>query len=183
MLPKLQRHKDSVRCAALGAEVPGHRQEQLTQTLIVRLLKTYTFLHQSLIVKSQQNRIELVTRPVKQQQLEAAEPLVRSNSLPLAEEKPKRKFFTSSKKRKAQQEAEEAAPVVEEMAQQQLQPRRGRHQQQLQRQLHEQLEERAPPPPPKVPPLKLRIKTVLPPPPPEPAPETDTASSAERYSH
>ena len=39
--------------------VPGHRQKQLTQTLIVRLLKT----HPSLNVKSQENRIELVTRP------------------------------------------------------------------------------------------------------------------------
>ena len=28
---------------ALGAEVPGHRQKQLTQTLIVRLLKTHLF--------------------------------------------------------------------------------------------------------------------------------------------
>ena len=37
VLPELQRYKDSVRCAALGAEVPGHRQQQLTQTLIVRL--------------------------------------------------------------------------------------------------------------------------------------------------
>ena len=34
------------------------------QTLIVCLLKTH-FLHLSLIVKSQQNRIELVTRPVQ----------------------------------------------------------------------------------------------------------------------
>ena len=42
-------------CAALGAEDPGHRQEQLTQTLIVRLLKTH-FLHHSLIVKV--NRLE-----------------------------------------------------------------------------------------------------------------------------
>ena len=41
MLPELQRNKDAVRCAALGAEVPGHRQQQLTQNLIVRLLKTY----------------------------------------------------------------------------------------------------------------------------------------------
>ena len=49
-------------CGALGAEVPGHRQQQLTQTLIVRLKKTH-FLHRSLILKSQQNRIELVTRP------------------------------------------------------------------------------------------------------------------------
>ena len=36
LLPELQRYKDTGRCAALGAEVPGHRQ-QLTQTLIVRL--------------------------------------------------------------------------------------------------------------------------------------------------
>ena len=41
LLPELQRNKDTVRCAALGAEVPGHRQEQLTQTLIVRLLKMH----------------------------------------------------------------------------------------------------------------------------------------------
>ena len=40
---ELQRYKDTVRCAALGAEVPGHRQQQLTQTLIVRLLKTHFF--------------------------------------------------------------------------------------------------------------------------------------------
>ena len=62
LLPELQRHKDTVRCAALGAEVPGHCQEKLTQTLIMRLLKPH-FLHRSLILKSQQNRIELVTRP------------------------------------------------------------------------------------------------------------------------
>ena len=41
LLPELQRYKDTVRCALLGAEVPGHRQQQLTQTLIVRLLKTH----------------------------------------------------------------------------------------------------------------------------------------------
>ena len=41
--PELQRYKDTVRCVALGAEVPGHRQQQLTQTLIVRLLKTHLF--------------------------------------------------------------------------------------------------------------------------------------------
>ena len=41
--PELQRYKDTVRCNALGAEVPGHRQQQLTQTLIVRLLKTQFF--------------------------------------------------------------------------------------------------------------------------------------------
>ena len=62
LLPELQRYKDTVRCGALGAEVPGHRQQQLMQTLIVRLLKTH-FLHRSLILKSQQNIIELVTRP------------------------------------------------------------------------------------------------------------------------
>ena len=43
LLPELQRYKDTVRCAALGAEVQGHRQQQLTQTLIVRLLKTHFF--------------------------------------------------------------------------------------------------------------------------------------------
>ena len=42
-LPELQRYKDTVRCAALGAEVPEHRQQQLAQTLIVRLLKTHFF--------------------------------------------------------------------------------------------------------------------------------------------
>ena len=43
LLPELQRQKDTVRCAVLGAEVPGHRQQQLTQTLVVRLLKTHFF--------------------------------------------------------------------------------------------------------------------------------------------
>ena len=42
---------------------PGHRQKQLMQTLIVVCWKR-TFLGRSLIVKSLQNRIELVTRPV-----------------------------------------------------------------------------------------------------------------------
>ena len=40
--PELQRYKDTVSCAALGAEVPGHSQQQLTQTLIVHLLKTHS---------------------------------------------------------------------------------------------------------------------------------------------
>ena len=40
LLPELQRYMDTFRCAAPGAEVPGHCQKQLTQTLIVRLLKT-----------------------------------------------------------------------------------------------------------------------------------------------
>ena len=41
LLPELQRYKDTVRCAELGAVVPGNCQIQLTQTLIVRLLKTH----------------------------------------------------------------------------------------------------------------------------------------------
>ena len=61
LLPELQRYKDTVRCAVLGAKVPGHRQKQLTQTLIVE----NAFLHPSLVVKNQQNGIELVTRPGK----------------------------------------------------------------------------------------------------------------------
>ena len=44
LLPELQRYKDTLRCGTLGAEVPGHRKEQLTQTLIVRLLETHLFL-------------------------------------------------------------------------------------------------------------------------------------------
>ena len=44
LLSELQRYKDMVRCAALGAEVPGHPgQQYLTQTLMVRLLKTHFF--------------------------------------------------------------------------------------------------------------------------------------------
>ena len=35
-LSELQRNKDTVMCAALRAEVPGHCQQQLTQTLIMR---------------------------------------------------------------------------------------------------------------------------------------------------
>ena len=41
LLPELQRRKDNVRCATLGAEVPGHRQDQLMQTLIVRTLEMH----------------------------------------------------------------------------------------------------------------------------------------------
>ena len=51
MLPEPQRYKD-VKCATLGVEVQGHHQQQLTQTLIVHLLKTHS---RSLIEKSQQN--------------------------------------------------------------------------------------------------------------------------------
>ena len=41
--PEPQRKKDSVSSVELGAEVTGRRQKQLTQTLIVRLLKTHFF--------------------------------------------------------------------------------------------------------------------------------------------
>ena len=40
---ELRGYKDTVRCAVLGAEVPDHRQVQLTQTLIVLVLKTHFF--------------------------------------------------------------------------------------------------------------------------------------------
>ena len=46
LLPELQRYKNTVRCVELGTEVPGHCQQQLTQTfvyLIVRLLKKNFF--------------------------------------------------------------------------------------------------------------------------------------------
>ena len=43
LLPGLQRYKDTIRCGALGAKVPGHCQQKLTQTLILRLLKTHFF--------------------------------------------------------------------------------------------------------------------------------------------
>ena len=56
-------YKDTVtvRRAALGVEVPGHRQQQLT----VRLLKTHFFTQILGCVKSRQIRIELMTRPDK----------------------------------------------------------------------------------------------------------------------
>ena len=44
LLPELQRYKDTVRFGPQGTEVLGHCQEQLTQNLIVRLLKTHFFL-------------------------------------------------------------------------------------------------------------------------------------------
>ena len=43
LLLELQRNKDTVRCSALDAEVPGHRQQQMTQTLIVLLLKKHFY--------------------------------------------------------------------------------------------------------------------------------------------
>ena len=38
LLPEIQRNKGIIRWAAQGAEVSGHFQKLLTQTLIVRLL-------------------------------------------------------------------------------------------------------------------------------------------------
>ena len=43
LLPELQTNEDTVRYAALGTKGPAHSQEQLTQTLIVRLSKTHLF--------------------------------------------------------------------------------------------------------------------------------------------
>ena len=43
LLLELQRIKDTVRRGTLCAEVLGHRQEQIKQTLIVPLLKTRLF--------------------------------------------------------------------------------------------------------------------------------------------
>ena len=41
---ELQRYKDTVRYGSFGTEVQGHHEEQLTQTLIVFLLKSHLFL-------------------------------------------------------------------------------------------------------------------------------------------
>ena len=46
LLCELQRNKATFRCASLCADVPEHRQEQLMQTLIVRLIKTLFLLFQ-----------------------------------------------------------------------------------------------------------------------------------------
>ena len=43
LLLEPHRYKDIVKCVVLGAEVPGHCQEQLTQTLIAHLLKKQLF--------------------------------------------------------------------------------------------------------------------------------------------
>ena len=43
LLSELQRNNDTIRCAALGAEVLGHSQEQLTQALIVGCRKRTCF--------------------------------------------------------------------------------------------------------------------------------------------
>ena len=43
LLLALQRQKDTIWYGALGAEVPEHRQEQLSQALIVDLFKTHPF--------------------------------------------------------------------------------------------------------------------------------------------
>ena len=64
LLPELQRNKDTVRCAALGMEVPGSRQDQLDANPTVRLLKTNLIslfqIGPLLIIKMQQNWTELV---------------------------------------------------------------------------------------------------------------------------
>ena len=49
-----------VRCVMLGAEFPVYRQEQMTQTLIVCLMKTH-FLPP--ILDFEKSNIELLTRP------------------------------------------------------------------------------------------------------------------------
>ena len=41
LLPELQRNKDTIKCAAQGLEVPEQSQKQLTQALIVHLLKMH----------------------------------------------------------------------------------------------------------------------------------------------
>ena len=56
LLQEVQRYKDTIRCDRHAAS------KQLIQTLIVRWLKR-AFLHRSFFVKSQQSKIELVTRP------------------------------------------------------------------------------------------------------------------------
>ena len=43
LLPELQRYMHTVMSPVLGTEVPGQRQEQLTQILIVRLSKMHFF--------------------------------------------------------------------------------------------------------------------------------------------
>ena len=43
LLSEVQINKHSISCAALVTEVPGHCPEQLTKTLIVRLLKMHFF--------------------------------------------------------------------------------------------------------------------------------------------
>ena len=48
LLPELQRIMDTVMYAALGMEVPGHRQDRLTQTLIVTFVEKTLSLFQIL---------------------------------------------------------------------------------------------------------------------------------------
>ena len=61
MLPELQRNKNTVRCALLGAEVSRHHQTTTDANLDCAFVENVY--HRSLILKSQQNRKELVTRP------------------------------------------------------------------------------------------------------------------------
>ena len=45
LLRELQRYKDTVRCGALGTEVPGHRRKQLTLRRLRLLAKHLLFLY------------------------------------------------------------------------------------------------------------------------------------------
>ena len=66
LLLEIQRYEDIVRCVAAGTlfcYAKESRRKRLTQTLIVGL-QNGSFIHFSLMVKSQQMRIELVTRPL-----------------------------------------------------------------------------------------------------------------------
>ena len=63
LLPELQRNKDDLKCAVLGAWVQGQRQKTADANLDCAFVENALLLHRSLTVKSQQNIIELVTRP------------------------------------------------------------------------------------------------------------------------
>ena len=65
LLPELQRYKDTFRFTALGVQIPGHRQWQLDTQPWLCICWNRTFAYRSLILESQQKRIELVTRPTK----------------------------------------------------------------------------------------------------------------------
>ena len=56
-------NNDTVRCAILGKEVPGHCQKHLTALWLCVCWKRTFFTLISLIVKSQQQKNELVSRP------------------------------------------------------------------------------------------------------------------------
>ena len=62
LLPELQRDKDTVRCCYRAPRSQDTVNNNWRKPWLYVCWK-YTFLHRSLTVKSQQNRIELVTRP------------------------------------------------------------------------------------------------------------------------